>query len=159
MGTLDTNQTSTKSGLNYLLGNSFLKKIQAIPYLQTSFLRKYYNKVMHYFTGNEAIFIDADGTILNWNKSYEQLQGYKEKEIVGQSMGLFYLPQDRQSQLPQKLIQLARKHGNAIYKGKWVRKDGTTFFGCMFLKAVHGFNNEVIGFMEVLRELRDGDSD
>jgi len=59
------------------------------------------------------ILLDIDGTILSWNIGAEKIKGYKEGEIIGQNFRIFYLPQDRQSGLPEQLIDLAIKEGRA----------------------------------------------
>lgn len=103
------------------------------------------------------ILLDKDGTILTWNKGVEQIKGYKEHEIIGQNFRIFYLPEDRQAKLPEKLIDLAVKEGQARHVGRRVRKDGTIFWGSILITAIHDENNEVIGFTKLTRELRDGE--
>ena len=101
------------------------------------------------------ILLDLDGTILTWNKGVEKIKGYKADEILGQNFNIFYLPQDRQEELPQKLIALAKREGRAKHIGRRVRKDGSIFWGSISITALHGENNEVVGFTKLTRELRD----
>ncbi len=101
------------------------------------------------------ILMDKEGTILSWNKGAEKIKGYKEHEIIGQNFNIFYLPADRQSQLPQQLIDHAVKEGRAKHVGKRVRKDGTTFWGSILITALHDDQGHVIGFTKLTRELRD----
>jgi len=103
----------------------------------------------------EIILLDIDGTILSWNKGVERIKGYKEKEIVGQNFRIFYMPQDRQMQLPEQLIELAKREGRASHIGKRVRKDGSTFWGSIHITAIHDENGGVIGFTKLTRELGD----
>lgn len=103
------------------------------------------------------ILLDRDGTILTWNKGVEQIKGYKEHEILGQNFNIFYLPDDRQARLPEKLIALAVAEGRARHVGRRVRKDGSIFWGSIVITAIHDENNEVIGFTKLTRELRDGE--
>jgi PAS domain S-box-containing protein len=103
------------------------------------------------------ILLDYDGTILSWNRGAEQIKGYKESEIIGQNFNMFYLPQDRQDKLPEKLIELAKKEGRAKHIGKRVRKDGTTFWGSILITALHDDKGNAIGFTKLTRELSDGE--
>lgn len=105
------------------------------------------------------ILLDRDGTILTWNKGVEKIKGYKEHEIVGQNFSIFYLPLDRQSGLPQQLINLAKKEGRARHIGRRVRKDGTTFWGSIIITALHNDEGDVIGFTKLTRELRDHETE
>ncbi len=101
------------------------------------------------------ILMDFDGTILTWNKGAESIKGYKESEIVGQNFRIFYMPSDRQAQLPEKLIDHAIKEGRAKHIGRRVRKDGTTFWGSILITALHDDEGGVIGFTKLTKELSD----
>lgn len=99
------------------------------------------------------ILMDIDGTILSWNKGAENIKGYREEEILGQNFSIFYLPGDRQSNLPQTLIEQAKREGRAKHIGKRVRKDGTTFWGSILITALHDDEGGVIGFTKLTKEL------
>jgi PAS domain S-box-containing protein len=105
------------------------------------------------------ILLDIDGTILTWNKGVERIKGYKAEEIIGQNFNIFYMPQDRQDNLPGKLLELAKKEGRARHIGRRVRRDGTTFWGSILITALHDENGEVVGFTKLTKELRDGETD
>lgn len=105
------------------------------------------------------ILLDLDGTILTWNKGVEKIKGYKADEIIGQNFSIFYLPGDRQDNLPQKLIAHAKKEGRAKHIGRRVRKDGTIFWGSILITAIHDEEGEVVGFAKLTRELRDNEID
>jgi PAS domain S-box-containing protein len=103
------------------------------------------------------ILLDLDGTILTWNKGVEKIKGYKANEIIGQNFRIFYLPQDRQEHLPEKLLELAVREGRAKHVGRRVRRDGTIFWGSILITALHDENSEVVGFTKLTRELRDNE--
>jgi PAS domain S-box-containing protein len=99
------------------------------------------------------ILLDADGTILSWNDGAEKIKGYKEEEIIGQNFRIFYLPGDRQTLLPEKLIEQATKEGRAKHVGQRVKKDGTIFWGSILITALHDDEGCVIGFTKLTKEL------
>jgi PAS domain S-box-containing protein len=103
------------------------------------------------------ILLDIDGTILSWNKGVEKIKGYKEHEIIGQNFNIFYLPADRQADLPGSLIRMAMKEGRARHIGRRVRKDGTTFWGSILITALHDDDGNTIGFTKLTRELGDNE--
>src|SRR5688572_11962819 len=94
-----------------------------------STLEEAHRKMIEEVQDYAIILLDVDGTILTWNKGVEQIKGYKQEEIIGQNFNIFYLPQDRQEGLPEKLINLARVEGRAKHVGRRVRKDGSIFWG------------------------------
>lgn len=105
------------------------------------------------------VLLDRDGTILTWNKGVEKIKGYKSHEILGQNFNIFYLPQDRQERLPERLLELATREGRAKHIGRRVRKDGSTFWGSILITALHDDEGEVLGFTKLTRELRDNEID
>jgi len=105
------------------------------------------------------ILLDCDGTILTWNKGAEKIKGYREEEILGQNFRLFYLPQDRQDQLPERLISQAIKEGRAKHIGRRLRKDGSIFWGSILITALHDDDGSVIGFTKLTKELADYEID
>jgi PAS domain S-box-containing protein len=122
-------------------------------------LEELHAKMIEEIQDYAIILLDVDGTILTWNKGVEKIKGYSEAEIVGQNFNIFYLPQDRQHNLPLELLNLARKEGRAKHTGRRVRKDGTIFWGSILITAIHDEAGNVIGFTKLTRELRDNELD
>lgn len=101
------------------------------------------------------IMLDEKGIIQNWNRGAEKIKLYREHEIVGKHFREFYLPHDRDSGLPERLIEQAQKTGKASHEGWRVRRDGTRFWGNITITALHDANNNVIGFSKVTRDLTE----
>lgn len=99
------------------------------------------------------VLLDTDGTILSWNKGAETIKGYKPEEIIGQNFNIFYMPSDRQANLPQLLIEQAKKEGRAKHIGRRVRKDGSTFWGSIVITALHDDEKNIVGFAKLTKEL------
>lgn len=120
-------------------------------------LEQLHKKMVEEVQDYAIILLDEAGTILTWNKGVEMIKGYKAHEIIGQNFNIFYLPQDRQAGLPQKLIDLAKVEGRAKHIGRRVRRDGTTFWGSILITALHDDDGNVVGFTKLTRELRDNE--
>jgi len=101
------------------------------------------------------LMLDAEGHVLNWNRGAEKIKGYAESEIVGRHFSCFYPPEDQAAGLPQLLLTLARKEGKAIHEGWRMRKNGTKFWGSVVITALHGEDNEIVGFSKVTRDLTE----
>lgn len=101
------------------------------------------------------IFIDRDGKIQNWNKGAEKIKGYSAEEAIGKNFRMFYLPEDREAKLPERLIQIALEEGKSNHEGWRVRKDGTKFWGSVAITAIHNDEGDVIGFSKVTRDLTE----
>jgi PAS domain S-box-containing protein len=114
-----------------------------------------YHKMVDEVQDYAIILLDKHGIIQNWNKEAQTIKQYSESEAVGQSFKIFYLPEDKESKLPDRLMQEAVENGRAIHEGWRLRKDGTKFWGSVTLTALHDSNNEVIGFSKVTRDLTE----
>jgi PAS domain S-box-containing protein len=114
-----------------------------------------YHKMIDEVQDYAIILLNSEGIIQNWNKGAEKIKLYTESEIVGKHFSIFYLPEDQQSNLPQRLINQARNTGKASQEGWRKRKDGSRFWGSITITALHGPNHEVIGFSKVTRDLTD----
>ena len=129
------------------------------PMNKTERLQQLHQQMIREIQDYAIILLDADGTILTWNKGAESIKGYKEHEIVGQNFRIFYMPRDREEKLPEKLIDLAIREGRARHIGRRVRKDGTTFWGSILITALHDEEGEVIGFTKLTKELGENEID
>lgn len=114
-----------------------------------------YWKMIEEIEDYAILLLDPLGYVQNWNRGAEKIKGYTGKQIIGQNFRIFYLPEDQQNNLPELLIQQAKVHGRATHEGWRVRKDGTHFWGSIVLTALHGNNNEIIGFTKVTRDLTE----
>lgn len=114
-----------------------------------------YHKMIEEVDDYAILLMDKNGIIQNWNRGAEKIKGYKDYEIIGKSFQLFYLPEDQESGLPQKLINEAHRTGKAVQEGWRKRKDGTRFWGSIVITALHDADNNVIGFTKVTRDLTD----
>ncbi|MEH6680299.1 MAG: PAS domain S-box protein [Sediminicola sp.] len=101
------------------------------------------------------LYLDPNGIIENWNMGAEKIKGYREGEIIGKHFSVFYTKPDRERDLPQRLLDLAREKGKALQEGWRRRKDGTVFWASVVITAVHNKKNEVIGFSKVTHDLTE----
>jgi PAS domain S-box-containing protein len=101
------------------------------------------------------ILLDENGNIQNWNVGAEKIKGYKSEEIIGKHFSIFYPKKDQENNLPRKLLQVAREKGKAVHEGWRIRKDGSYFWGTIVITALHGEDNNVIGFSKVTRDLTE----
>jgi PAS domain S-box-containing protein len=100
-----------------------------------------------------AIFmIDANGNILNWNEGASKIKGYKEGEIIGQSVSIFYTEEAIARGEPWQNLQAAALSGSYETAGWRVRKDGSLFWGDVLITAIYDEQKNVTGFTKVTRD-------
>jgi PAS domain S-box-containing protein len=114
-----------------------------------------YRKMIEEIQDYAIILLNTEGFIENWNKGAEKIQLYTEKEILGEHFSIFYLQEDLDDNLPQRLLKEAETTGRASQEGWRKRKDGTKFWASVIITAVHDDDGVVIGFCKVTRDLTD----
>lgn len=118
-------------------------------------LKRTFEQITRSMKEYSLILLDKNGNILTWNKAAEKLKGYKEDEIIGQHMSIFFLPEDRQLDLPQELLAEVMQKGQGSFLGRRLRKNGTIFWGRVEMTAITNDEGVVIGFTKLFRELSD----
>jgi len=114
-----------------------------------------YHKMIEEVEDYAILLLDPNGNVQNWNLGAQKIKGYTEKEIVGKNFSLFYLTEDRERKLPQRLIEIAAHEGKATHEGWRLKKNGEKFWGFVVLTALHDDQNNIIGFSKVTRDLTE----
>jgi PAS domain S-box-containing protein len=101
------------------------------------------------------ILLDPNGIVSTWNKGAEKIKGYQAQEVIGKTFKLFYSREDKESRLPDTLLEMARTTGKANHEGWRIRKDGTRFWGSITITALHDDERNITGFLKVTRDLTE----
>ena len=128
--------------------------------LQESYKKLQRSEERHYRMINEVqdysiILLDKEGHIETWSAGAEKIKGYTAGEILGKHFRVFYTPEDKKAQLPERLIEQTIREGKSAYEGWQMRKDGTVFWANVVLTALHDDTGEVVGFSKVTRDLTE----
>ncbi len=100
-----------------------------------------------------AIFmLDVHGNIMTWNTGAENIKGYKEKEIKGKHISVFYTPEDREKGVPEYILKKAKEEGGIENEGWRVRKDGSRFWADVVITALYNDHGNFTGYAKVTRD-------
>ena len=88
-----------------------------------------YQRMIEEIQDYTIIVLDKKGHIQNLNKGAQKIKLYSEAEVLGKHFSIFYLPEDLNNNLPQRLLKEAETSGVASQEGWRKRKDGTKFWG------------------------------
>ena len=99
--------------------------------------------------------LSLEGIVSNWNAGAERAKGYRADEIVGHHFSEFYLPEDRQSGLPKRALETARKTGKFEGEGWRLRKDGSRFWAHVVIDAIRDEAGDLIGFAKITRDVTE----
>ncbi len=105
---------------------------------------------------DHAIFmIDPNGYILSWNEGAERIKGYKEDEIIGKHISVFYTQDDIENNEPRKNLNEALIHGNYEVEGWRLRKDGSEFWANIVFTTLYNDKGLLTGFAKVTRDITE----
>ncbi|MFC7516707.1 PAS domain S-box protein [Herbaspirillum sp. GCM10030257] len=99
--------------------------------------------------------LDPDGIVTSWNAGAQRFKGYTAEEIIGQHFSRFYRPEDQQSGLPARALEIALKEGKFESEGWRVRKDGTQFWTSVVIDPIYDTTGQHIGFAKITRDVTE----
>lgn len=97
---------------------------------------------------------DLDGIIMSWNKSAEQLFGYKAEEVIGRPITIL-IPEDRYDEERPILERIARGERVEHYETIRRRKDGSLVELSLTISPVRNDRGKVIGASKIARDITD----
>ena len=96
--------------------------------------------------------VDTEGNISGWNSGAERIFGYKEQEILGRPVRLFFTPEDRERGESEKDLTRALEFGRAEDDRWMVRRDGSRFWARWVTTPMFDESGNLRGFAKVLRD-------
>lgn len=100
--------------------------------------------------------LDAEGKVLNWNEGAERLMQFSADEIIGQPLVRFAENDDAARQRIAALLKSVNESGLAEDAGCWwMRRDGTTFWANVTLSCVRNSQNDVSGYVIIIRDISE----
>src|SRR3954454_9372281 len=96
------------------------------------------------------IFFNPENRITGWSAGAQQILGWREEEILGESGGVFFTPEDRAQGAVDAELATALKEGRAEDERWHVRKNGTRFWGSGIMTPIR--DGTLQGFIKVLRD-------
>jgi len=100
-----------------------------------------------------AIFVtDPQGWVEGWNPGAERLLGYREAEMIGQSIAVFFTPEDIEKGYPQQKMQQSLEQGRGNDDRWHVRKDGSRFWCGGTMTPLWDDDHKLRGFAKIMRD-------
>ena len=114
-----------------------------------------YRLLIEAVTDYAIYMLDAQGIVSSWNPGAQRFKGYAASEIVGQHFSRFYSEEDRNSGLPARALETARREGKFESEGWRVRKDGTRFWAYVVIDPIRAPSGAVVGYAKITRDLTE----
>lgn len=114
-----------------------------------------YQLLIENITDYAIYMLDPTGVITSWNAGAQRFKQYTAQEVIGRHFSIFYTDEDRQTALPARGLEIARREGKFENEGWRVRKNGTRFWANVIIDAVRDNDGELIGFAKITRDLTE----
>lgn len=102
-----------------------------------------------------AIFmLDSKGLVASWNRGAERLTGYREDEILGRPLELFYSEQERAVDKPKLTLDAVCQSGSQLAEGCRLRRDGSSFWAECTLDRIQ-VDGELFGFSAIFHDITE----
>jgi two-component system CheB/CheR fusion protein len=95
--------------------------------------------------------MDMDGIVTSWNTGAQQLFGYSEVEMIGQSAEALYTPEDREMDVFQEELRRARDDERAEDDRWHMRRNGTRVFCSGITTPL--IDEQMCGYVKIARDL------
>lgn len=99
--------------------------------------------------------LDHEGYVTRWNDVATQVTGYDVDEVLGEHLAAFFPEDERQTDIPEQLLETAKAKGSVTHEGWKLRKDGSRFWGDVTISASYDDSGTLRGFGQVIHESTD----
>jgi two-component system CheB/CheR fusion protein len=101
-----------------------------------------------------AIFtLTLDNRIDSWSVGAEQVFGWTESEVIGQSGEIIFTPEDREKGEPEKELATALREERGLDERWHVRKDGSLLFVSGEMQLLRDAEGRPQGFAKIARDI------
>lgn len=110
-----------------------------------------WEQIVNGATDTAIISTDTNCIVTSWNSGAHRILGWTEQEMLGQSLDLLFVDEDKD--LLKREVADALTHGRGGGEEGWrVRKDGTRFWAVGELSPIKEAGGLLIGFVKILRD-------
>jgi len=104
---------------------------------------------------DHAVFmIDLNGCVQSWNSASRRVFGYSAEKVAGNHFSLFFSPDDRTAELPDRLLAEAMLRGRCECDAWQYRRNGTRFWAHMVASRLMSAG-EPLGCALLVRDLTE----
>ncbi len=106
-------------------------------------------------TDYAILTLDLERRVTAWSPGAQEMLGYTEAEILGQSGDLIFTPEDRAENAPVLEMERAKHAGRAENERIHLRQDGSRFYGSGVSMPLREDDGTTIGFVKIMRDLTE----
>lgn len=119
---------------------------------QLSGVLNLHERILNSITDFAIIATNSHGQIVYWGAGAMHILGWTPEEVLGQSVRLFFTPEDNAIGRPETEMQETTLLGRSLDERWHLRKNGQRFWASGELMPIKDEENHVIGFVKVLAD-------
>jgi PAS domain S-box-containing protein len=116
---------------------------------------EFYSQIIDSLNDYSVFTVDKELNINSWNSGASKIFKYAVEDILGKPFGIVFIEEDRNSNIPQQVIDKAIKTGISKDVRRYQRKEGTIFYAEGLVFPLKNEDNVIIGFVKVLRDISE----
>ncbi len=97
--------------------------------------------------------LDPEGYIASWNVGAQRITSFSADEIIGRHFSCFFLPEDVDQQIPERVLEVAKMTGRYEGEGWRLGKDGTRMWMNVVITTLRNDQGEIQGFSNIIRDI------
>jgi PAS domain S-box-containing protein len=98
------------------------------------------------------VSLDLSGRVTSWNEGAHRILGWRQAEMLGQTLHRVFTPQDLAAHRVELEMALAISEGFASHENWRLRRDGTPFWASGQMTPLKDDQGVVRGFVKILRD-------
>jgi len=103
--------------------------------------------------GHAIYLLDPKGRVTIWNKGAERLKGWREEDVIGLDVSIFYPSDAIATGKPADDLARAARDGRFETEDWRVRKDGSEFLAEVSITALRNSDGSLRGFAKVVSDI------
>ncbi len=96
--------------------------------------------------GHAMLSVDRRGLVTEWSLGAATLMGWGREEMLGQSMGVIFAPEEREAGAVRTALRHAVRSGHARHARWHLRRDGSRFWATGALTSLRDDDGRLVGF-------------
>ncbi|WP_051328587.1 PAS domain-containing sensor histidine kinase [Geminicoccus roseus] len=99
------------------------------------------------------ILLDPQGRISIWNSGAERINGWRDEEVIGRHLSIFYPEEAIAAGVPERHLDIVRRTGRFEEQTVLTRKDGSTYIAHVVMTLLRDEAGHVRGYAKVTRDV------
>lgn len=116
---------------------------------------RHYRQIVQSAVDYAIVGSDVQARVTSWNEGARRIMGWTEAEMLGQTLHVFFAPEDVAGGAVELEMATARNHGRAMDERWHLRKGGERFWASGELMPLKDEAGALAGYVKILRDRTD----